>query len=88
MSAPVSTRYEILVQISVTKMRRVFKPSAFTAFTDGCSRFPVSTCTGIDIFSRVRGIPRGSNKGRNYASLLATWNGSDFVIASVDMDGG
>jgi hypothetical protein len=46
------------------KMRQVSKPSSFAAFTDGWTRFPDSTDTGICIFAPALGISHDNNRGR------------------------
>ena len=84
-SAPVSTRNDILVFLSLTKMRRVPKPSSLAASTDGWSRFPNSTCMGNDSPSRDLRTSHGSNKGRLSATGLGTANGGGnaYVAAMV-----
>ena len=82
-SAPVSTRNNIFVFLSLTKMRRVPMPSSFAVSTDGWSRFPTSKCMGNDSPSRVLRTLHGRSKGRLAAADLGSANGGGIAYASV-----
>lgn len=85
MSAPVSTRKEILLYLSKTNMRRDARPSSFAAFTHSWSRFPGSRCVEEYTSSLVVGKSRGNNRVQVAVFLeKSTYDGFGFVHVKGD----
>ena len=71
MSAPVSSRKDASVALSVTKMRMEPMPSSSTAFTDGGPRFPASICTETDTCTPGLQTFGGSSRSRGFPISLS-----------------
>ena len=78
-----SAKKEIIVVLSVRKMRRDPRLSSSAALTDGWSRFPTSKCMGNDSPSRILRTLHGRSKGRLAAADLESANGGGIAYASV-----
>ena len=71
MSASVSTRKEVSVALSVTKMRRDPRPSSSAAFTDGWTRFPASICKETGTYVHGPRTFDGNSKNRGFPIFLS-----------------